>query len=202
MNAELKYYKLESLWNELFSNEELIIIDETYKPFSIGTSPSSSDETITSSTQTRFAFLSGLISWFKNPEHYSIGIKLIKAAESFKPECKDIIDLHFYYQNLIQFYYRNRDLQPDALELSIQACKNQIAISKEAAEEFNKESKKNGTESMLPIHVGYKQLAIIYDKKENWEEMISVCKMAKSQNWNDDWDKRIEKAIKKRALAK
>jgi hypothetical protein len=71
MNAELKYYKLESLWNELFSNEELIIIDETYKPFGIGISLSSSDETITSSTQTRFAFLSGLISWFKNPLYSS-----------------------------------------------------------------------------------------------------------------------------------
>jgi hypothetical protein len=46
-------------------------------------------------------------------------------------------------------------------------------------------------------HRGYKQLSIIKHKNGEYEEVIKLCKKAKSQGWRGDWDKRIKRAEKK-----
>ena len=118
--------------------------------------------------------------------------KILEKAETFVDKTDDILDVHFFYQNKIQVYYRNRDIDSNALDLAIQACKQQMSISKQAAKAFKKEFEGN-----LPEHVGYKQLAIIRDKQKDYESVIPISKQAKSEGWNGDWDKRIEKAMQK-----
>ena len=51
----------------------------------------------------------------------------------------------------------------------------------------------------LGEHTGYKQLCIIREKQDNWQEVIKLAEQAKSEGWKGDWDKRIEKARKKLA---
>jgi len=40
-------------------------------------------------------------------------------------------------------------------------------------------------------------LAIIKYKQERYKEVIELCKKAKKQGWNGNWDKRIERARKR-----
>lgn len=44
-----------------------------------------------------------------------------------------------------------------------------------------------------PVHTGYKQLCIIYEKMGKYQDVIELAERAKLEKWNDDWDKRIEK---------
>ena len=189
--GEIGYYGLEDWWLNKFTEEERNIIRNTYQPMGLGSDSLVQNE-IVSSSQSKLAFLSGLSSCFKKPEYHPIANKILEKAETFVDKTDDVLDLHFFYQNKIQIYYRNRDIDSNALDLAIQACKQQISISKEAAKAFKKELKGN-----LPEHIGYKQLAIIRDKQKDYGSVIQISKQAKSEGWNGDWDKRIEKAIQK-----
>ena len=54
---------------------------------------------------------------------------------------------------------------------------------------------------VLPLHSGYKQLTIIYDKQKRWEEAIALCDQAMEQGWDGDWEerkKRYQKKLKRR----
>lgn len=44
-----------------------------------------------------------------------------------------------------------------------------------------------------PVHTGYKQLCIIYEKMGRYKDVIELAERAKAEKWNEDWDKRIEK---------
>jgi hypothetical protein len=49
----------------------------------------------------------------------------------------------------------------------------------------------------LGEHTGYKQLCITRENQGNFAEVIRLAEQAKSEGWEGDWDKRIEKARKK-----
>lgn len=51
-----------------------------------------------------------------------------------------------------------------------------------------------GLES-LPSHHGFKQLAIILQKRGDLDDALAVCREAKAQGWNGDWDKRIARLL-------
>ena len=191
VKGKIGYYGLEDWWQDKFTEEERNIITNTYQPVGFGSDSLVKNE-IQSSSQSKLAFLSNLSSWFKKPEYYAISKKILEKAETFVDKTDDILDLHLFYQNKIQVYYRNRDIDSNAFDLAIQACKKQISLSNESAKAFKKEFKGN-----LPEHVGYKQLAIIRDKQKDYESVIQISKQANSEGWNGDWDKRIEKAMQK-----
>lgn len=189
VKGEIGYYKLEGWWQDEFTEDERNIIRNMYQPMGFGSDSLVKNE-IQSSSQSKLAFLSVLSSWFKKPEYYLISTKILKKAETFVDKTDNILDLHFFYQNKIQVHYRNRDLDSNALDLAIQACIQQISISKECAKAFKQDFKGD-----LPGHIGYKQLAIIRNKQNDYESVIQISKHAKSEGWNGDWDKRIEKAM-------
>lgn len=191
VKGEIGHYSLEGWWQSEFTEDERNIIKNTYQPMGLGSDSLVKNE-IQSSSQSKLAFLSGLSPWFKKPEYYPISKKILEKAETFVDKTDDILDIHFFYQNKIQVHYRNRDIDSNALDLAIQACKQQISISKKSAKAFGKNFKGD-----LPEHVGYKQLAIIRNKQKDYESVMQISKQAKSEGWNGDWDKRIEKAMKK-----
>ena len=82
---------------------------------------------------------------------------------------------------------------PKALDIAIDACKRQIEIAPQAKKAFLR----NYKDSILPAHVGYKQLAIIEEKQKNYVEAIRICSEAMGQGWGGDWQKRVERCKKK-----
>lgn len=174
-----------------FTKEEQNHMEEMYQP--LGAS-SGLKNGLSKLTEKSASFhLSSLSSWFDNPRDRTLAFKLINKAEEYV-EKGDTLDQHFFWAAKMGLYYKLRDIDPKALDIAIQSAQKQIDLSPKAAEAFLK-SYSGG----LPTHPGYTQLAIILDKQGKYDEAIELVKQAKSQGWNGDWDKRIERLETKKA---
>jgi hypothetical protein len=207
MKGLIGKYKLENWWNSEFTVDERAIIESVFTPMSsegvmTGILTSGNIDVI---GQTCLQFIFGLLSWFHKPEYYQIINKIVKLGDSMVNTEKDVLNKHSYFLHKIKCFYPCREQFPEAMELAIKACEEQINISNEAALAFKKENQrwtgKPPEECGLPEHTGFKQLCIIREKQGNWQEVIRLAEQAKSRGWNDGttggWDKRIEKARKK-----
>lgn len=185
------YFKLEIWWDSTFSAQEKEYIQKKYQP--MGSSAAQlTEENITSTSQSVTSFLTTLASWFHSPHELPIAQKILKKAEEISMQgCKSVLDAHFMYMEKIKVFYKQRDTNPDVLDLAIEACKQQISIAPKAARSFKR------SWGDLPSHTGFEQLAIIYDKQKRYEEAIDVCRQAAQQGWAGTWEKRIERYEKK-----
>lgn len=188
----IAYHKLEFWWLNDFSEEERRIIKKVYSP--LGSNKSVDEGYITSSSQSKPMFLATLATWFKKPEYYIIGKKMLIESEKYIEEINDILDLHFYYLTCIEVFYRNRNEDENALNLAIKACKKQIEINKKVKSAFLKDYPEND----LPHHTGYKQLAIIYEKQGDIDKALEITKESLANGWNiEDCNSRIMRLEKK-----
>lgn len=107
----------------------------------------------------------------------------------------DMMELHFNVTRQIELFYRDRDV-PGYYEEAIKTCLELIGFQQEAQKALSVLGP--GAVS----HLGYKQLAIVYEKEHRFEEAMSLCKEAKANEWMGDWDKRIARLTKKIEKAK
>ncbi|HBD94211.1 MAG: hypothetical protein A2015_10100 [Spirochaetes bacterium GWF1_31_7] len=137
-------------------------------------------------------YLANLSTWFLTTKDIEIARKFIYKAEELYDSDISINDKHFYYLFLIEFYYKDRENNNSYIK-AIEYCKKQIEISKEASIYFKNEQ----PSCNLPRHIGFEQLAIIYEKEKKISESLELCQIAYNEGWSGDWEKRIEK-LKKR----
>lgn len=200
MPGVISHYKLDTWWNTEFTEEERNTIENVFVTTSTvingltGEISTCQKKIMTSGNysfgDSKFQFLSILLDFFKKPEYFQIAQKIIKLADTFAKNEKDVIELHYYFLHKIRVYYRNRDTSPDALDLAIQACLDQIKISAQTALYLITDSKKIE-------HTGFQQLCIIYDKQAKYKDVIQLSELAKKQGWAGTWDNRIAKAKNK-----
>lgn len=198
IKGEIGYFGLQDWWLSTFNQEERDHIEKVYQP--MGSGPGSKPLTqreISSTSQTAAGLLQALAGWFNNPRDREIAKKIIAKAEELAPTGGNVLDRHFTLSEKIVIYYRERETTPDGLEKAVQACREQIAMAPEAAKVFLKEY----PWQPLPAHQGYRQLRIILEKQEKYDEAIVLCEQAKQQGWADEWDKQIETLKKKKAKA-
>ncbi len=192
------YFGLSDWWLSAFTEQERIQIEQVYTPVGGGVGHLTQSE-ITSTTARVSMFLSSLSSWFRKTEKdRDIARRILKKALEMGDPQNDILGLHFTWQALIEVWYRDRDCMSEAIEEAILACFGQIGIAEQAAKQFKKEYPRN----QLPSHVGYTQLTIIYDKQGRYDEAIQIAQQAKKQEWNGDWDARIQRYEKKKTKSK
>lgn len=98
-----------------------------------------------------------------------------------------VSDRHFALQELIQRAYRLRDAHPEALGDAIEACREQISLSKEVGQAME------SSYGSKPTHYGFKQLAIILEKQKRFAEATEVVEEAQRQAWDGDWQNRLER---------
>lgn len=181
----IAFYNLTNWFYSEFSESEIKFMDEKYSP--LGSSVTLTSGMVTKGVNVSF-FLANLLGWFYGKERIDLCLKIAKKAEeTFSGENESLIDIHFYYQSLIQFYYKLRD-KSEFLEKAVFYCKKQIEIAPLVSKEMKNDF------PALPRHVGYEQLAIIEKKNKNWQKVIDICTKAKKEKWNGDWDKRIQEA--------
>jgi hypothetical protein len=96
------------------------------------------------------------------------------------------------FQTKIELLYKWRD-DNDILNEIINVCKQQIAISNEVKSQFIKENKREP----LPFHKGFEQLAIIEEKRNNYQHAIDISTKAMKEGWFGEWENRIERCNKK-----
>jgi hypothetical protein len=191
IKGSIGHFGLADWWTNTFTEQEREYIINTFKPLG-DTSDSLTNGDIEWTSQSAVSLLGNLSQWFKKEHDKTIGFRLIKKAEELVTNSTDILDIHFLYLNKIQLYYRFRD-DGENLSTAIVACKQQIEISPESKKAFKKEFKGEP----LPSHTGFEQLAIIEEKRGNYNEVIEICKTALKEKWGGDWENRINRCNKK-----
>ena len=192
IGGEIAYYNLTDWWFKTFNKQKQNYIVKTFQPLG-GSGIDLIKGEIQYSSGSAVSLLSNLAGWFKNIKDREIGYKLLDKAEKLITDNAEILDIHFFYHNKIEFYYRFREEDKESLNIAIEACKKQIELSSSAILAFKKEYE----HEKLPMHTGYEQLAIILEKQSKFNEVIALCERAKNQGWGGDWDKRIERCMKK-----
>jgi len=181
------YHRLSEWWFSEFSNEERNHIVITYTPMGSGGNILLKDN-IDWSSSSVVHFLYNLAGWFNNKRDRYLAIKILEKAEKLISDDIPIVDIHFFYQQIIQIHYGNRLIDPNSLDKSIEACEQQIEIAPQVAKVFKEEFE----DGFFPSHVGYTQLAIIKKKEKKYSEVIDICSKALFEGWRGDWKNRIE----------
>jgi hypothetical protein len=182
-------------WTTDLEEPERRRILERYQPLG-GSSESLIEGEVLSTSQSALHLLWGLATWFKTPNDYVIATKIFNKGEELVPSA-EALDVHFFYQAQIEVFYRNRDEVPAAMNLAIQACEKQIALSRAAAAAFTKQQ---GPE--LPSHKGFQQLAIILEKEARFDEASRICLRAQTEGWSGEWESRLARLFKRAEQAK
>lgn len=184
-----QFYGLHDWWEMTFSEEEKKYILKTFKPMGMSSEDLiKGDFTDYKTSQSRLNFLTMFIGYFQKNEDKYIAHQFISKAEQVLHNNTPIIDLHFFYQQKLQSYYKNRNKDSSYLSMAIETCQQQIAIAPLVAKAMEKE-----WGLPLPTHKGFKQLTIICTKNKNYTKAIQLCESALLQGWNGDWEKRIKK---------
>jgi hypothetical protein len=147
------------------------------------------------SNDTPLSFLTTLVGWFDNPKDRVLAHKIVTKAEEYINTDGYILNLHFFYSTKMKLFYKSRDTNPQALQIAIESCENQISIAEKVGEVFRKM-----WGEPIPTHEGYEQLCIIFEKQKKFEQVIEIAGHAKRQGWSGDWDKRIERCHKKLSI--
>lgn len=195
MRKEIKgyigYYELVEWWQVTFTEVQINHIVQTFQPLNDSENCLLID-TIAETNQSSISFLTNLSSWFKKEDDRSIGFEIIKKAEMLITETSNLLDVHYLFQTKIELFYKWKEDDVFLIEV-INACKKQIEISANVKIQFKKENRREP----LPAHKGYEQLAIIEEKRNNYQEAIDISKRAKKEGWYGDWEGRIERCLKK-----
>ena len=194
IQGEFGYHGLSDWWLSTFKEEERQYIESKFHP--LGAEDDEKPLTvghISFSSGTAANLLSVLAGWFDSTHDRHIARRFLEKSDEVGGS---VLDRHFTYSAMVPIYYRDRDTDPDALAAAIDACEKQIALGPEAAEAFEAEYP---TDSTLPSHRGFTQLAIIREKEHNYADAIRLAQDAMSQGWAGDWEKRIERCEKRLA---
>ena len=159
----------------------------------------------TGDSDRKLRLVSNIIGLLSTKKDFTIALKIAKKGEHIPRTCNKAINFHFFYMQMIRIFYKMRNELPEALETTIEYCKRQIEISPKVAVEM-KSQYKDG----LPNHTGYEQLAIIYEKKGEYDLALELCHKAYLDGWGEgvtnpvskqNWEKRIEKIQAKKNKA-
>ncbi|MGG6295258.1 hypothetical protein ACQ4M4_12785 [Leptolyngbya sp. AN02str] len=211
----LGYLGLGDWWLSTFTAAERKYIEQLYEPLGGDPKLTLTRGKVQGSSIRKAQLLHGLAGWFLKPGDRHIARRILAKAEDVGRKENDILGLHFTYSQAVKTYYKDRDVEPQALEMAIEFCEKQIELAPVAAEAFRqevrsreklgKEFEKQGISVTpipenaydLPAHVGFEQLAIIREKQKDFAEAIRLSTLAKSQGWAGDWDKRVERCEKR-----
>lgn len=105
-----------------------------------------------------------------------------------------VIDEHFVYNRLIDFYYGQRNSRGDALKICEKYCLLDIEIAPKLLRDYDWL-----VGARFP---SFQRLAIIFEKRGHFDEAIEVCKQALALGLHDDtktnFEGRIERLERKK----
>ena len=188
-------------WQSEFEAAEQDYILTRYQPMVIGDGTSGSNTPLRyiiapDGTLGSISSLAALATWFLREADLSLARRIMeKSVAMGESDAGDILDRHFIIGHMIEVYYRDRNRDPAALHLAIEACQKQIALAPVAKKVFIKEYPSQA----LPAHGGFEQLAIVREKEKDYPAAIRVATEAAAQGWAGDWAKRISRCTKREA---
>ena len=209
IESKIDNHGLVDWWLSTFTEQERTYILTKFKPLIVGTTipashavssgdvdsgddPTPLDQVINPDGSPAISFF-GLATWFRSPQDRHIARRILEKSEELS--AGNVLDRHFTYSEMIPIYYRDRNEDPEALDLAIRACEKQIELGPQASRAFQAEY----PTQELPTHRGFTQLAIIREKERNYPEAINLAREALRQGWAGDWENRIARCEKRLA---
>ena len=195
--SEPKYYKglgLIKLW-ESFTKEEKKIIENYYKYEGLGSIDIFKDAPGLNNYD--FKAIISLIYIGNHKKVYSIAYKSISYLYDNNIWGNNPVDIHFFYNECIYLYYKPKNLDVLDIEKTKEYCYLDIQLTLQ---------EENAIRSIgcgeFPFMPSFKQLSIILEKENNYDEAIRICEIAIKLNLDDDtkggYIKRLEKLKKKK----
>ncbi|WP_458790893.1 hypothetical protein [Yoonia sp. MH D7] len=197
IEGKIRVLGLESWWHEELTPEDRDAVEQSYGP-----DQGEIEGSLSWTTQSRISFLTNVADWLKGEGTRFTAYKFIAKADNIWPDDAPAIDRHFALSVMCKVFYRWRDVDKFALEAAIDACRRSVLMHQEALVAFKQPAHILPWGSGLPGHYCFKQLAIIEEKRGNFEDALKLCDEAKQAGWTDDWDKRVVRLRKKLAKDK
>lgn len=177
------HFGLQDWWLSEFTEAEREQIVSRY-----GTAGRLAHGEIAFTTQTKLGLIWSLASFLQRPEHRHLGYCVLAMGESLIDDRTEALDAHFFYHQKIVTWYKHRTRDPDALGKAIEACYQQIALSKLAMKALKRKYPRSGPFG----HQGFYQLGVILEQQERYEEAIKNAELAQVEGWaGDNWAGRI-----------
>lgn len=186
--GDIKRYGLEEWWSGAFTEAERKKISAIYQPLGGGANQLAKGDAKRQPELNTALFLANLATWLNRPGLADLALKIARKAKQEVVD-GDEWDNHFTYGNLCKVFYRWRNEDPQNLDDAIWACEQDITLSKALDPDFG--------DGVRVSHYCYKQLAIIEEKRGNFQRAIALSKEAHSQGWKGDWEKRIVRLKRK-----
>jgi hypothetical protein len=118
----------------------------------------------------------------QNADHREVALMAGVQALKLKG---DPISRHYIYNTLSELYYKRRDADPEAMELSIRYCQDDIRYLPqfirawlEDARASSKNKRLQWDKAIHPRIPAFDRLRIIYEKQENYQAAADVCRSA------------------------
>jgi hypothetical protein len=184
VNGLIEYFELNE-WFATLSEEEKQKMRK-YSSMGIGGNPDCLEHGDISSSQTIHGFLSGIGYNAVFVKDFIFAEKILLKTLSI-PDCNPL-DYHFITQSLIELYYKQRDIVPNAIDKCIDYCIKDIKQIEIFIETWNKEQYRIGipkNQIILPHFLSLERLAIIYEKQGKIREAIEICNIALKYNFRD-----------------
>lgn len=189
IRGEIGAVGLADWWLSEFTADEREYIESIYQPIGVGASNPRplTQGTVEFTGLTATFLLTCLATWFTQPGDRPLARRILAKAEQESTTEPDVLTLHSFWEMKRRVYYADWETDPEALQIAIHACEQQIAIAPAAIQKM----KLLYSTSAIPKHAGYQQLAMIRAQQKNYSEAIRLCQIARDQGWKGDWDKQI-----------
>ena len=175
-------YCLEELWRSLDANEQRTLA-EYYQKDILGSIDIYKGSPLKTS-MSRPSFLTNIVAAYNYKKMYHSADKVVKYIESNQLDNFNAVNKHFFFNNCIELYYKPQNDEFNDVEKAIHYCYSDIDLVKNNLKEIKKIG--NGK---LPSIPSFKQLSIILEKQEKYNDAIKVCDMAIKLGLNDKTQK-------------
>ena len=183
---------MDEWWEAAFTPADRALIADAYRPLGSTGMPLVEGDVQRQQELHAGPFLATLATWVAKPSHGDLPFRIAEKASSFDTPPDDPWQAHFMFANLCKVFYRFRESHTDALAKAVWACEQDISLS-------SKLDPSCYGDGIVVSHHCFKQLAVIEEKRRNFDRAIEICCQADAQGWRGDWDKRIARLRKKLA---
>lgn len=180
IGGDIAYLGLNEFWMSCTPLEQQDVI--RYTRSFLGASPDASPIAGEPACNlSKLSFLSSYIMWAANERNYVLTDKLIFWCEKYYDEERDYLRKHFYLYTIAEYYYKLRDIRPDALQKVEVYCLKDIALYPKYIPLLEEQSQAQAK----PYIMAFKRLAIMYEKSSRYEDAIEICRQAMKHGLTD-----------------
>lgn len=134
---------------------------------------------IFSSSNTKLKYLTDMVRYASSEKQYALADKIIDAGINLADDTASMVDTHFFLQEAAEYYYKQKDFRPDAIELTKKFCLKDIQLFPRYSTALQQEI------GFIPFIKTFQRLVILYEKSGQYNDAINICNLALEYELSD-----------------